>query len=619
MATTATDLSLEIDAPSLEAAVIEGAEALGVDAARLRAAVVAERRPGLLGLLGFGAPRLRVRVEVEPERPRNGGWAAAYFNGGLQLLVRGPTGGGDPIAKAPVVEMLQAMDLTPDLESWVDKQIVAATAQPFGIPPESFGEVNGAKIQSHESVAVIVQPNGFAAWLVATSFDPGRPVLTEHITAALDQAGITHGRDQALINRLNGKLLLHPLVIARGREVENGRDASVDVCLGACEPRAATAAPNPTDHIDYRNVTHEGYVPEGMLLARKTPATEGVNGVTVFGDELPATDGADSDLEILAGKNTEVVELDGARDAGIRATVAGNATSASNKVDVEPLLDVSGDVDFSVGNIDFPGPVIVRGNVESGFEVKATGDVQIGGAVDGASVISGGDVTIRDGFFAEAEGYAGRIEAAGNVTVGFAAGGTIVAKGDVTVGREIVRTTIHAGGSVFLEGEGQIRGATVVASRDVRAAVIGGRLGAVTLVVAGSRMIDQELELLVRGESDGGAITSADQPAATQASPSDESASDDAPAPDHQDADVATTDDQNADPQDSEPATDSHEQTEVDSDPSERSPRSMVLDHVEPGVRLVVGRCQVRTEQKLDACQLIEGEGALVLMPIDHG
>jgi uncharacterized protein (DUF342 family) len=85
------------------------------------------------------------------------------------------------------------------------------------------------------------------------------------------------------------------------------------------------------------------------------------------------------------------------------------------------------DVDFRSGNIDFPGPVNVRGDVTSGFVLRAAGEVQIAGSVDGGSVIADGDITIQGGFFAEAEGHHGRIESRGTVRLGFVEGGEIVA------------------------------------------------------------------------------------------------------------------------------------------------------------------------------------------------
>ena len=48
-----------------------------------------------------------------------------------------------------------------------------------------------------------------------------------------------------------------------------------------------------------------------------------------------------------------------------------------------PVYVVPGDVDFSTGNIDFIGSVKVMGSVRNGFSVKAEGNVEIMGRLEG--------------------------------------------------------------------------------------------------------------------------------------------------------------------------------------------------------------------------------------------
>ncbi len=590
MAETASERSLELDATSVQAAVVEGARRLGVDAARLRAEVVAEERSGDQS---GDEPRLRVRLEVKPEPERDGRWVAAYFNDALQLIVSAPVGGGAPVGHAPIAKILRAMGLEPEHEDWFEEKIAAAAAAVFAVPTEAFGPDAGSNFVTEGTAVLVVQPDRLAAWLVAASFNPKRPMQSADITAVLASVGVTEGRDDALIQRLDGRLVVHPVVVARGRPPVNGEDADIEICVGDREGEANDVPTRPDAQVDFRKASRTSYVTVGDLLMRKIPATQGVSGVSVFGNKLPATDGADADLTNFAGENTEVVKLDGVAGTGIRATAAGNVNHGANKIDVEPALEIPGNVDFGVGNIDFPGPVTVRGGIESGFEVKAAGDIDVIGNVQGATAIATGNVLIGGGFLGEADGHDGRIEAGGSVGLAFAEGGAIYARGDVTVSRELVRTTVHTAGSIFVEGEGKVRGATLVAVGDVRAGVIGGRLGANTLVVAGSRLNADELGALMRGEAGGGATVAP---------------TDDGPESDTSGADGGSVENSDASTDDPEAAADA----------SARAPRIIVLDHVEPGVRLVVGSAQVRTEQTLAACQLIEGEGVLVLLPVDR-
>src|SRR5690606_12910229 len=102
------------------------------------------------------------------------------------------------------------------------------------------------------------------------------------------------------------------------------------------------------------------------------------------------------------GKN---VVLDEERTR-LYAVTDGMVTFTDNeKVNVFPVYEVNGDVDYRSGNIDFVGNVVVRGNVISGFRVKAEGDVRITGSVEGAEIIAAGSIDIAEGIVAHNKGF----------------------------------------------------------------------------------------------------------------------------------------------------------------------------------------------------------------------
>ena len=79
------------------------------------------------------------------------------------------------------------------------------------------------------------------------------------------------------------------------------------------------------------------------------------------------------------------------------------------KISVIPVIEVNGDVDLSTGNIEFVGNVIVRGSVQTGFFVKAGGDVEITGTVSGG-IVEGKDVVIRMGIIGMQNGYVSAVQ-----------------------------------------------------------------------------------------------------------------------------------------------------------------------------------------------------------------
>ena len=56
------------------------------------------------------------------------------------------------------------------------------------------------------------------------------------------------------------------------------------------------------------------------------------------------------------------------------------------------VLDISGDVDLNIGNIDFNGDVNITGNVITGVTIRAMGSIYIGGYVEGAVIKSNKDI-----------------------------------------------------------------------------------------------------------------------------------------------------------------------------------------------------------------------------------
>lgn len=75
------------------------------------------------------------------------------------------------------------------------------------------------------------------------------------------------------------------------------------------------------------------------------------------------------------------------------------------KISVEPMLTLDA-VNIKSGNIKFVGSVIIKGSVDDGFDVRATGAIDIGGSVGKCTIESeNGDIVIHQGVFGKNEGY----------------------------------------------------------------------------------------------------------------------------------------------------------------------------------------------------------------------
>lgn len=256
----------------------------------------------------------------------------------------------------------------------------------------------------------------------------------------------------------------------------NGTDGRVVLTIDMEEDRKPLEKAD--GKVDYKDLVRLHNVKKGQLIARKILPMPGKSGNTVTGEEIPYKAGKDAHFKV--GKNV-LIDQD---ETSMYAAMDGLVTlTEKGKVNVFPVYEVNGDVDYSTGNIDFVGTVVIRGNVLTGFTVKSAGDIRVVGGVEGAELISGGSIEIAGGII----GYnKGLVSAGKNVKVSFIQDGNVVAGEDVIVSQSIMHSNIRAGRDVLCNGsKGLIVGGVVQAGERVVARTIGNTMSTATAIEVG--------------------------------------------------------------------------------------------------------------------------------------
>ncbi|MEK3684531.1 DUF342 domain-containing protein [Paenibacillus sp. LMG 31459] len=264
--------------------------------------------------------------------------------------------------------------------------------------------------------------------------------------------------------------------IAIGQPAVNGKDGQMVLTVDLEEDRKPLEKED--GKVDYKDLVRLHNVRKGQLIARIIPAENGVSGKTVTGEELPYRAGKQAHFKV--GKNVLVDQ----EETSMYSAIDGLVTlTDKGKINVFPVYEVNGDVDYSTGNIDFVGTVVIRGNVLTGFTVKSAGDIRVVGGVEGAELISGGSIEITGGII----GYnKGLVSAGKNVKVSFIQDGNVVAGEDVIVSQSIMHSNIRAGRDVLCNGaKGLIVGGIVQAGDKVVARTIGNTMSTATAVEVG--------------------------------------------------------------------------------------------------------------------------------------
>ncbi len=297
----------------------------------------------------------------------------------------------------------------------------------------------------------------------------------------IKQNGVKYGIHYDVLAKIakdTNKFAYNQVTIATGIAPMDGKNGSVKYHFESDAESKPLQLEDGT--VNYKEVSTLNNAMKGQLIAERIPATAGVDGMTVTGVTIPGKPGKDVRFKI--GKNV-VVDQEQLR---LYAAIDGLITrTEKDKLNVFPVYEVNGDVDYSTGNIDFVGTVVIRGNVLPGFRVKATGDVRIIGGVEAAEVISEGSIEITAGILGHNKGI---VKAKKNVKSSFIQEGNVEAGEDVIVSQSILHSAIRGGRNVNCYGsKGLIVGGIIQAGEKVKARTIGNTTSMATVIEVGVR------------------------------------------------------------------------------------------------------------------------------------
>lgn len=298
----------------------------------------------------------------------------------------------------------------------------------------------------------------------------------EMIMQALADAGVSYGIDEERVTE--GARSLSPFVAAEGDQPVPGENAYIDrkFDLGV----KGRPVMDEYDRVDYKDLNLFVLVKENDTLAIRIPQTKGKPGKNVFGEQVPAQNGRP--IPMPDGKNTAIVG-----EHQLIATINGQIVDTGSKISVDPQLSLKGSVGVATGDIDFDGGVFINGDVKPGFTVKATGDIEIKGSVNGT--VEGRNVVISGGITGAKKC---KVQAKFDVRAAFAENAVIEAGRDIYIADVSLHSTMRAGKKITVEGKhGQITGGLAVAGEEVTAKTIGNTAYVITRISVG---IDPNLQ-----------------------------------------------------------------------------------------------------------------------------
>lgn len=424
----------------------------------------------------------RHTLELQPEHSLNKLWEIRNNQvGGLSepmLCLEGPSDSPmpDDVAKKELFRLLMTVNASANgrLKDFEEKSEESSET------PDLDAEVT-----------VFIAQDELTAWiLIYPPTGAGQELSQVLLREALEEYKICYGVDDALLDRLpqDPKRYFRLFPVARGIPAVHGIDGRIVDFFPRTDERKPTLEKN--DRMDYTNLDFVHNVEAGGEICRIIAPTDGTPGRTVKNEEITPINGWPA--EIPQGRNTLISEDGGT----LVAAIAGHVTFSGKSFQVKPVLNITGNVDYSVGNINFFGDVHIRGDVCSGFTVRAAGNIIVDGVVEACSVEAGRDLILSSGIQGNGQAV---IRAQRNLYAKYLENSCVYAKSRLKADC-IINCDVYCDGSVTVRsGHGSIIGGKIRAASGVNADVIGTRREVRTDIVLGGQPCEQfDYDMLLR-------------------------------------------------------------------------------------------------------------------------
>lgn len=403
---------------------------------------------------------------------KNGYFQLVCSSTGTALKIFAPKDGGANVFIRDIMDYLNHHIITFDSAS-LNKGLQDARIS--GLDEYSFPINRDIRPEIRESYRLTVSPNKMT--VIIRFYPPslkGERMSSEELLNDLALKKITTGiRTEEIRKFLEAPEYCTDFVAAQGKIPRIGKDARIEYYFETNLKAKPTLKEDGT--VDFFHLNTIAHCNKGDVLARLFPEDPGDPGLSVYGERVKPRE---VKKEVLKFGNNISLSEDG---QVLTADVDGHVTLVGGKVFVSNVLEVE-NVDSATGNIDYDGSVRINGNVCTNFEVRAKGNIEVKGVVEGAFLEAGGDIIITRGVNGTSKGA---IRAEGNIVAKFIENANITAGGYIET-EAILHSDIYAGTEIIVTGKkGFITGGKVSARNLLQVKTLGSSMGASTVVEVG--------------------------------------------------------------------------------------------------------------------------------------
>ncbi len=337
---------------------------------------------------------------------------------------------------------------------------------------------------------VIITEGGIAATATFHPPSPGGAFLSYNkVSEVLEANKVVFGIDldavqNALFQANSSRAAVKDVIIARAAEPvpEIPEHFVIRTDLIERKPEIDPEAAS----IDWHQISPFCIVQIKEPIAKRIPKVDGVGGTNIYGAEVSFP--VREVKTYSAGTN--VIE----HEKGLFAGKSGRVSIDSKGViSIEDVLLLKKGVDFTTGNITFPGDVICQGKIADGFKIYSGGSFVSSEVVDATEIVCKKDMIIQAGI--EGSGK-GAVRVGGSLTAKYIQNCRVAVRGTVNVSGSIVKSLIYSMDTIRMGDTGKLVGGECIVIGGVQALDIGNAKGVVTRLRCGTDFtVQQELDL----------------------------------------------------------------------------------------------------------------------------
>ncbi|MCL2832225.1 MAG: FapA family protein [Treponema sp.] len=463
---------------TLEEAAAEAATLLDIPVRRLEYEITEKGSSGFLGtgkkewvISAYERKTAKIEQEAakEPENETEDkefiedldGDAFVHLNtDGVYLKIIPPKGRGKKIPESETKKIIENRMVADYDAETVTRAVREAKGEYIRIGDFQHNPINDCQAM------VSIQEGEMKAFITVTPPGAGGcDISVETLLSYLRNSRVVHGVNEELLSDFADRpIYREKITVAEGTKPVNGRDAYIQYNFETDQSRLKLREGS-NGRIDFKELNIIQNVVQNQHLAKKIPPEEGVMGRTVTGKVIPAKNGKNINLPL--GKNVHL----GDDEATIISDISGQVVQSGGKINVEPIYTVNGDVNLKTGNIIFLGTVIINGNVEDGFSVKAAGNIEVNGTVEKAELDAEGDIIVHQGITGKNTGL---IKAGRSIWARFIENSIIDSGNMVVVSDGIINSQVNAYKRIICQGKrAHIVGGRLRASEEINAKILG--------------------------------------------------------------------------------------------------------------------------------------------------